>query len=128
MSLRRKPDDLNRNEQFIAREMDHLIAEGRVRLIGLIRQEVLSGVRLANQFEKLRSLLRPFPDEPLDESDYEAAAQVSNRCQSRGITVSVVDALICSVAMAREWTIFTTDTDFEHHARIVAIKLHVPRK
>jgi len=128
LSLRRQDADLNPTERWIVRELRELIREGRVRLIGLIRQEVLSGVRTAEQFEKLRTYLRAFPDEHIGASDHEAAAQMSNRCRTRGITVSVVDALICSVATARDWAIFTTDADFEHHAKILSVKLHAPRK
>ena len=128
LSLRRKAEDLSPTERLVVRELTELIREGRAQLTGLIRQEILSGVRQAVQFERLRLLLRAFPDTVLDTSDYEAAAQASNRCKTQGITVSVVDALICAVALNRDWTIFTTDADFERHARILAIKLHAPRK
>ncbi len=110
------------------RELTELVTEGRARLIGLIRQEILSGIRNPAQFEKLRLMLRAFPDTVIDTSDYEGAALASNQCKTKGVTVSMVDALICVVAMNRGWTIFTTDTDFEHHARILSVKLHAPRK
>jgi len=128
LSLRRRPGDLNHVERSTVGELTELIAEGRVRLIGLIRQEVLSGIRNPSQFEKLRAFLRPFPDVAIDTSDYEAAAQASNQCMSRGVIVSIVDALICAVALSRNCTIFTTDTDFQKHAEILPIKLHTPRK
>jgi predicted nucleic acid-binding protein len=128
LSLRRTAHDLNPAERSIVRELTELIAEGRAQLIGLIRQEILSGIRNPAQFEKLRLLLRAFPDAVIDTPDYEAAAQAGNQCKSRGVTVSMVDALICAVALNRGWTIFTTDADFEHHARILSIKLHAPRK
>jgi predicted nucleic acid-binding protein len=128
LSLRRRRGDLNPAERAIVGEMTELIAEGRVRQIGLIRQEVLSGIRNPAQFEKLRAFLRLFPDAAIDTSDYEAAAQASNQCMSRGVTVSTVEALICAVALGRDWTIFTTDTDFQNHAKILPIKLHTPRK
>ena len=128
LSLRRRSTDLNPAERLIVRELAELIGEGRVRLIGLIRQEVLSGVRNTEQFGRLRAYLRAFADERIASADYEAAAEMSNKCRTRGITVSVVDALICSVAAARDWAIFTTDADFEHRARVLSIKLHAPRK
>jgi predicted nucleic acid-binding protein len=128
LNLRRRPGDLNHAERLVVGELTELIAEGRVRLIGLVRQEVLSGIRYPAQFEKLRALLRAFPDVVIDTADYETAAQASNRCKDRGVTVSVVDALICALALNRDWTIFTTDSDFERHADILPIKLHTPRK
>jgi len=126
--MRRRPRDLGRVERSLVAELAELISEGRSRLLGLVRQEVLSGIRTQAQLEDLRAALRAFPDVVTDTADYESAAEASNRCQARGVTVSVVDALICAVALNRGWAIFTTDIDFEHHARILPITLHACRK
>ena len=127
LALRRRPRDLNAAEQSIVGELADLTREGRARIVGLIRQELLSGIKTAAQYEKLRVALRAFPDEPIATSDYEAAAKVSNDCRSRGIAAPVVDALICQIALARQWSIFTTDPDFKAYARVLPIKLHEPR-
>ncbi len=127
LALRRRPRDLNAAEQLVVDELVDLTREGRARIIGLIRQELLSGIKTAAQYEKLRVALRAFPDERIDTSDYEAAAEVSNDCRSRGIAASVVDALICQIALARQWSIFTTDPDFKAYAKVLPIKLHAPR-
>jgi predicted nucleic acid-binding protein len=127
LALRRKIHHLNPAERRMVDELAELIKEGRARLIGLIRQELLSGIKTIDQYEKLRARLRPFPDETVETSDYESAAKNSNQCRSRGIAVSLVDALICSIAANREWSIFTVDPDFENYARILPIKLHAPR-
>jgi hypothetical protein len=127
LALRRKPRDLTASEQSAVDELADLTREGRARIIGLIRQELLSGIKTAAQFEKLRVALRAFPDETIVTSDYEGAAKVSNDCRSRGIAVSLVDALICQIALARQWSIFTTAPDFKTYARVLPIKLHAPR-
>ena len=127
LALRRKPGDLSLAEQSVVRELADLTKEGRARIIGLVRQELLSGIKTPAQYEKLRLALRAFPDEPIDTSDYEAAAKASNSCRSRGIMASVVDALICETAVARQWSIFTTDPDFEKYAGVLPIRLHAPR-
>jgi hypothetical protein len=114
-------------EQSVVDELADLTREGRARIIGLIRQELLSGIKRAAQYEKLRVALRAFPDELIDTSDYEAAAKLSNDCRSRGIVASVVDALICQIALVRQWSIFTTDPDFKAYAKVLPIKLHAPR-
>jgi hypothetical protein len=124
LALRRRPEDLSAAEQSIVGELGDLAREGRARMIGLIRQELLSGIRTAAQYEKLRIALQAFPDEPIETADYEAAAKASNACRSKGITVSLVDALICQIALARQWSIFTTDPDFAAYARVLPIKLH----
>jgi hypothetical protein len=127
LALRRLPRDLSAAEHAVVVELADLAREGRARIIGLIRQELLSGVRIPAQYARLRSALRAFPDEPLTTSDYEAAAQASSTCQSRGITASVVDALICQISLSRQWSIYTTDPDFKNYAKALPIALHTPR-
>jgi len=58
-----------------------LIADGRVVLLGAIRQEVLSGIRYPEQFARLRDYLRAFPDLELTTEDYEVAAEFFNTCR-----------------------------------------------
>ncbi len=127
LALRRRPENLSSVEQSVVRELADLTREGRTRMIGLIRQELLSGIKSAAQYEKLRSALRAFPDEVIDTSDHEAAAKASNVCRSRGMAASVVDALICQIALSRQWSIFSTDPDFRNYQRVLPIKLHTPR-
>lgn len=124
LAFRRKLVDLNSTEQSLVHELRDLIQQGRAQLLGPVRQEVLSGIRNSDQFEKLRSVLRPFRDEPLELEDYEMAAIVTNRCRSKGIAMSAVDALLCAVALRKNLVIFTTDSDFKNYSRILALKLH----
>jgi predicted nucleic acid-binding protein len=124
LALRRKSSDLSSGEQSLVRQLRNLIQEDRVQLLGVVRQEVLSGIRHSEQFEKIRAFFRPFFDEPLDIEDYEMTAQVNNTCRARGITVSGVDALICAIALRKDLPIFTTDIDFKHYARVLALKLY----
>ena len=124
LALRRKPTDLNSRERSLVTEWAELVRHGRARIIGSIRQELLSGIKTHGQFEALRSGLRAFADEAVDIEDYEGAAQIGNTCRSKGIAVSPVDMLICSVAQRRDMSIFTTDPDFEKYARCLPLKLH----
>lgn len=100
-----------------------VIADGRAVLLGPVRQELLSGVRSSEQFEHLREHLRAFPNVELNTEDYETAASCSNLCRARGVQGSSVDFLICAVAIRRDWSVLTTDKDFGHFARILALKL-----
>src|ERR1019366_5874548 len=103
LALRRKTESLNATEKFLVAELSELIREGRARLIGLVRQELLSGIKTAEHYEKLRLHLRSFPDELIDTSDHEEAGKAGNRCRAKGIVVSIVDVLLCAVAIKREW-------------------------
>ncbi len=128
LALRRKPQDLSAAERLVVTELTEVIQEGRARIIGPVRQEILSEIKAAAQYETLRVTLRAFDDGPVGTSDYEAAAKASNACRSRGIGVSIIDILICQVVLARQRSIFTTDPDFKNYARVLPIKLHTPRR
>ena len=128
LALRRKNEGLASNERSIVNELSELIREGRAQLIGLVRQELLSGIKAVEQYEALRLYLRSFPDEVVDTSDHEEAAKAGNRCRARGIVVSIVDILLCAVAVKREWAIFTTDPDFSNYAKVLPIRIHAPQR
>ena len=108
-------------------ELQELVKELRVQMIGPIRQEVLSGIRTNAQFNKLRDHLRAFPDLELTTSDYERAAEMLNRARSRGIQGSNTDFLICAISERHNLPIFTTDQDFPLFQKHIPIQLHVPR-
>jgi predicted nucleic acid-binding protein len=109
------------------KELSELIREGRVVMLGPVRQELLSGIKVKAQFELLRGHLRSFPDLEIETADHEEAAAAFNRCRERGIQGSNTDFLICAVAQRRELAIYTTDGDFKQYARVLKVELHAPR-
>lgn len=124
LALRRKSKDLNAFEQKLVTQLTELIQDGRVVMMGAIRQEILSGLKEHTVFEKLAHVLQAFPDEELSSSDYEEAARCYNRCRAKGIAASAIDMLICAVALRRQIAIFTTDPDFTHYAKHLSLVLH----
>lgn len=119
LALRRPTRDRSRTEELLVAELSALIREGHSRILGLIRQELLSGIRTAHQYETVRKHLRAFPDEPLQTADHEEAAKLSNLCHLKGVATSILDVLICAVASQRQRSIFSTDPDFAAYARIL---------
>ena len=105
-------------------ELRALIDEGRVAIIGPIRQELLSGIRNTTAFDRLRDHLRSFEDEALTREDFERAAEHFNVCRARGVQGSNTEFLICAAAERRGFAIFTTDTDFIRFSRLLPIELH----
>jgi predicted nucleic acid-binding protein len=126
LALRRKKT-LSRGERVLIAELNELINEVRVALIGPIRQELLSGISNDEQFRILKERLRPFEDLPLTQADYERAAEFYNVCRKAGIQGSQVDFLICSVSVGNEVPIFTTDKDFLYYKKQLPISLYPPR-
>lgn len=105
-------------------ELRALIDEGRVAIIGPIRQELLSGVKTAAGFAQLRDHLQAFADETLETPDFERAAEHFNTCRARGVQGSNTDFLLCAAAERRGLPILTTDADFTRFADILPIDLH----
>ncbi len=111
-------------ENSIAEQLTQLIDENRVKIIGAIRQELLSGYTDKNSYEKLRLKLNYFPNEPTLDSDYEAAAEYSSFCRSKGVQGSHTDFLICAVAIRKKLKIYTTDKDFIHYSKHLPVALY----
>lgn len=123
LALRRKPEQLAGTEGRIVKVLSRLIDEGRVGLLGAVREELLSGLREETQFRRLRDFLRAFTDLNVTSGDYEAAAHSSNQCRGAGIAASPVDMLICALALRHDCQIFTTDKDFVQYQRTLKIQL-----
>jgi hypothetical protein len=100
---------LNAEEQRMVASLGDAIQDGRVAIVGPIRQEVLSGIREIAQFERLRSALEAFPDTPMATPHYEEAARFFNLYRSRGVECGTADLLLCAVASREHWSILTTD-------------------
>lgn len=123
LALRRKPASLAPNERNLVASWSELVRDGRVSLIGLVRQETLSGISVETRFAQVRDALGEFPDEPLGTIDHVRAAEMFNRCRSAGVQGSPVDFLVCAAAERLGAPIFTTDTDFELYAKHIPVKL-----
>ena len=92
-------------------------------VIGMIRQELLSGVRHAAQFAKLRTVLDGFLNVPVTTADHDLAAEFFNRCRTRGVAATDVDMLICATAARRRMSVLTTDVDFQRYAQVLNVNL-----
>jgi predicted nucleic acid-binding protein len=127
LALRRRRRALHRDGLRLVREFESLVVEGRVLLAGPVRQEILTGVRDASAFERLREHLSHFDDVALRTEDYETAADFANRCLAAGVAVTSTDLLLCAIAARRSASVFTTDPDFTAYAEALPVKLHVAR-
>ena len=111
-------------EKEVAEQLAQLINENRARIIGPIRQEVLSGYSNHQRYEKLKNKLQYFPNIPILDSDYETAAEYSNTCRKNGIQGSHTDFLICAVAIRLKMIIYTKDKDFSNYSAFLPISLY----
>ena len=114
------------DDRSLIDELNGLIDDVRVAMIGPIRQELLCGIPSQAQFEALKEKLQAFEDLPLDRSDYERAAGFYNICRRCGVQGSQTDLLICAVGAGRGMPVFTSDKDLVLYAKHLPISLHRP--
>lgn len=108
-------------DREVVDELTSLIKDNRAKMIGSIRQEILSGYSDRNRYKKLRDKLRAFSNEQVMDIDYESAAEYSNLCRSNGIQGSHTDFLICAVANRLNLEIYTKDKDFDRYTLYLPI-------
>jgi predicted nucleic acid-binding protein len=117
---------LRRDRQKPSTEVDRLkqyIQEGRAQMLGIVRQELLSGIKIQKQFVTLSHLLEGFPDILATSEDHITAAKFFNQCRQKGIQGSPVDFLICAIAHRLKSPILSTDQDFSNYVKVIPIKL-----
>lgn len=121
LAFRRK--QLQPDEQLLVQQLQTLILDGHAYMTGVIRQEILSGIKHQKQYEKLRDKLRAFDDLAVTQQDHELAAALFNACRQKGVQGSHIDFLICAIAHHTDAFIFAVDGDFTHYAPHIPIKL-----
>jgi predicted nucleic acid-binding protein len=111
-ALRRRKgaEGQSKQEQRLSAALAQAIQDGRVAMVGPVRQELLSGLSDPQQFDRLRDTLAAFSDEPLTTATYVEAARLDNLCRRNGVQCGVVDMLLCAAALENGWTILTNDS------------------
>jgi predicted nucleic acid-binding protein len=116
--LRKKTPNLK-----LTKQLKDFVNDGRVIMIGPIRQELLSGISNPSQFNKLKHNLSSFEDIILKTDHFVKAAEFSNLCRKNGIQGPTTDFLICAVANLEKLSIFTVDSDFINYNKYLKIKI-----
>ena len=102
----------------------HLESGEGLFLVGNILQELLDGLRSTKQFDRLLTLLDPYPLLELDRRTYIAAARLQSLCRSKGVTAGSIDFLIAAACCQHGFPLLTADRDFvriAHHCDLVTL-------
>lgn len=124
LALRRRSRSLSSRERKLVAEWRRLVVEGLATIVGPIRQEILSGVRQREDFDRLRMHLAGFDCLAVELDDYDQAASFYNTLRANGVAGSAVDLLICAIGHRCDLPVFTTDADFRRYARHLPLRLH----
>jgi len=122
---RRRGAALNAGQVAVVDEWKKRSVSSEAALIGIVRQEILSGVRDSAQFNRLKSALDNFPCLTTSIRDHDLAAECYNICRAAGVTGDAVDMLICAGAIRHDVPIFTVDPDYVRYAKHLPLQLHV---
>ncbi|MBU0608695.1 MAG: PIN domain-containing protein [Armatimonadetes bacterium] len=90
---------------------------------GIVLQELLSGLRVEQEFERLSRALDPFDVVLATKEHHLLAARLFNICKAHGLNVSPTDVLIAATAIRCGATLVTSDGDFRRMAEIFALDL-----
>jgi predicted nucleic acid-binding protein len=120
LALRRRSEArTSADEQRLIARLTELVQEGRACILGLVRQEILSGIREKTQFARTAERLAPYPDEEVEPQDYVEAARLFDLCQDHGIHCGPVDILLCAVATRNHYDILTYDQGLERCIQVL---------
>lgn len=119
-ALRRKEKSLNSSETLVRRIIEN---NDEIVIIGIILQEILSGITNEKLFSEIESILNDFSYIDITKEDYIHAAELRNKCKQKGITVGSFDFLIASVAIKNKLTLVTYDKDFINISKYTELKI-----
>lgn len=107
----------------LARVLERFIRRDQVHLLGIVRQELLSGLAQPQQFDRLSWALSGLPDELATSDDHSLAVKFYNLCRARGVQGSSVDFLICAMAKRLRSPTLTLDKDFLSYAQYLPVRM-----
>ena len=120
-ALRRKDKSVNSSETVLRKIIDN---NDEIVVIGIILQEILSGISNPKLFAEIRSILNDFSYLEIVKDDYIYAAELRNKCKQKGITAGSFDFLIASVAIRNKLILVTYDSDFVNISKHTDLKIH----
>jgi predicted nucleic acid-binding protein len=90
---------------------------GGIFLVGNILEELLDGLRSTKQFDRLLTLMDPYPLLDPDRQTYVTAARLQSVCRSNGVNAGSIDFLIAAACCQHGFPLLTADKDFARIAR-----------
>lgn len=111
-------------EPQVAATLRRLVAEDApMGVPGIVLQELLSGVRTVQEFDRLKGIMDGFPLVIARREDHLTVARIANACARKGVPTSTVDCLIAALAISRKAALFTLDADFARMAPLCGLTL-----
>lgn len=94
--------------------LSHLIEEKRACLTGPVVAELMHGAKNHSQLRYIQKILTVLPYLEVTCEDWEVAGNTLLRLRKRGKSLTVIDAVIATVAQRNDAHVLTLDSDFQH--------------
>jgi predicted nucleic acid-binding protein len=101
----------------LAQRVDALLAADQAATADVIRAEMLRGAYDTAAYRRLERLLAPLRCYPVERTHWDAAAQLGFRLRRAGITISLNDLLVATVAITAGIPLLHQDRHFVNIAR-----------
>jgi hypothetical protein len=115
---------LERENSAEKKQVDELLADDAVVMVGLILVELLRGCRNEDDFTRFRQRLEPIPLLESGLATWSLAGRLLFELARRGQTIPMPDAIIAAHVLQGGHEILTTD---EHFSRVPGLRLLDPR-
>ena len=119
LALRRNASD----GPEVQRLRDALLDGELISTTGLVLQELLQGLVGPKAPALVAERLSAADWVTPKRVDHVEAANIRNACRRRGVQVGTIDALLAQLCISRNFTMLTTDRDFEHVAGLTPLKV-----
>jgi len=105
-------DFFNARETPLASAVEYLLRSGEVYTCGVVKYELIQGVKSAREEALLTSAIQSLYYIEMTESLWLKAGKLSSSLRRKGITIPFSDTLIAVIAKEKEITILTNDDHF----------------
>ncbi len=105
----------------VGRELDRLLDEQKVAVVGIVVAEVLQGTRSRTDYENLKSRLEMLPYVEESRAVWTRVAELAIALRNQGTLTPLTDLLIASLALEGGHDLFTLD---DHFRRVPDLRLH----
>lgn len=123
-SLALRRDDVPSMPEIDA--LKRALETGSVVTTGLVLQELLQGFPKPQTQAQIAHYFAALPMLTPDRDDHVHAADIRNRCRSKGIQVGTIDVLLARLCIRHDLPMLTTDRDFERVAEFTQMPLWTP--
>jgi len=96
----------------------------RVVVPGVVLQELLSGVKVPAQGERIKELMEGYPLILATKEQHVEAANISNACRKAGVSAATVDFLIAAQCILLNGVLLTLDDDFKRISGCCGLRIY----